>query len=426
MNLTAAVTVLAFVMTSAAGAAAQGFRGFATGGGSQSGSGQSGAPAGPGRDGTPGLGQFGAPAGPARTGTPRAPSGATPPGAGVTPAPGGFTQSPPQASVPQVSVPRFVPPVVHGGPVPVAPQGTPGFSTGAKPPPPGVAPGPKGQPGGKPPAVTPRVPPSGISGGGFGITQPNPLHRPPGGGGIGNGRRPRWPPPPPHWRPRPPYYRYFRHPGVIFFGSPFFPYAPYYYPYTVITETAPGVLQEERRYVDQPPAGSTPPSGDQMAPFEPMPQEVVDRILWLADVKAGDLLYDLGAGDGRVAIAAAKKYGIKVVGFEIDPSLVKLARENVRKQGVEHLVEIRQEDILTADMSLPSVVTLYLSYEGNLAIRAQLMSRLKPGARVVSYGFDMAEWQPKVSETYRDASGNSHLIYLWEIGGPLVFGDVRP
>jgi ribosomal protein L11 methylase PrmA len=157
-----------------------------------------------------------------------------------------------------------------------------------------------------------------------------------------------------------------------------------------------------------------------------MPQEVVERMLWLAAVKAGDLLYDLGTGDGRLAIAAAKKYGIKVVGFEIDPGLVKLARENVRKQGVEHLVEIRQADILTADMSLPSVVTLYLSYDGNLAVRPNLMNQLKPGARVVSYGVDMAEWQPKVSESFLDASGNSHMLYLWEIGGPLVFGDVRP
>jgi tRNA A58 N-methylase Trm61 len=188
----------------------------------------------------------------------------------------------------------------------------------------------------------------------------------------------------------------------------------------------PGVLREERRYADEPPAGSPTPSGDQLGPFEPMPQEVADRLLWLANVKAGDLLYDLGAGDGRVAIAAAKKYGIKAVGFEIDPSLVKLARENVRRQGVEHLVEIRQEDIFAADMSLPSVVSLYLSYDGNLAVRPNLMSQLKPGARVVSYGFDMAEWQPKVAESYRDAAGYSHMIYLWEIGGPLVFGDVRP
>jgi len=188
---------------------------------------------------------------------------------------------------------------------------------------------------------------------------------------------------------------------------------------------APGVV-EERRYADVPPAESRTRNGDQLAPFDPTPQEVVDRMLRLAAVKPGDLLYDLGTGDGRVAIAAAKKYGIKAVGFEIDPGLVKLARENVRKQGVEHLVEIRQEDFLTVDLSLPSVVTLYLSYDGNLAVRPRLMSQLKSGARVISYNFDMAEWQPKVAESYLDAAGNGHMIYLWEIGGPLVFGDLRP
>jgi hypothetical protein len=98
----------------------------------------------------------------------------------------------------------------------------------------------------------------------------------------------------------------------------------------------------------------------------------------------------------------------------------------VRKQGVEHLVEIRQQDFLTADLAVPSVVTLYLSYDGNLALRPRLMSQLKTGARVVSYTFDMAEWQPKATENYRDAAGNSHMIYLWEIGGPLAFTDVAP
>jgi precorrin-6B methylase 2 len=201
--------------------------------------------------------------------------------------------------------------------------------------------------------------------------------------------------------------------------------SPYYWPNTVITEVAPGVV-EERRYADEPPAESRTRSGDQLAPFDPTPQEVVERMLRLAAVKPGDLLYDLGTGDGRVAITAAKKYGIKAVGFETDPGLVKLARENVRKQGVEHLVEIRQEDFLTVDLSLPSVVTLYLSYDGNLAVRPRLMSQLKSGARVISYNFDMAEWQPKVAESYLDAAGNGHMIYLWEIGGPLVFGDLRP
>lgn len=207
-------------------------------------------------------------------------------------------------------------------------------------------------------------------------------------------------------------------PTFVIIGTPY-----YYLPYTVVTQSAPGVLTQERRYTDSPPAESRTRSSGQLAPFDPTPQVVVERMLRLAALKAGDLLYDLGAGDGRVVIAAAKKFGIKAVGFEIDPGLVKLARENVRKQGVEHLVEIRQQDFLTADLSVPSVVTLYLSHDGNLTVRPRLMSQLKTGARVVSYTFDMAEWQPKITENYRDGAGNSHMIYLWEIGGGMAFSD---
>jgi ribosomal protein L11 methylase PrmA len=148
-------------------------------------------------------------------------------------------------------------------------------------------------------------------------------------------------------------------------------------------------------------------------------------MLALAGVKSGDLIYDLGSGDGRVAVAAAKKYGVRAVAFEIDPGLVKLARENARKERVEHLVEIRQQDFLTADLSPASVVTLYLSYDGNLAVRPQIMSQLKPGARVVSYTFDMGDWQSKIAQSYRDNSGNLHMMYLWEIGGAMVFSDSR-
>ena len=158
-----------------------------------------------------------------------------------------------------------------------------------------------------------------------------------------------------------------------------------------------------------------------MAPFDPSPQEVVERMLILANVKSGDVLYDLGAGDGRIAIAAAKKFGVRAVGFEIDPGLVKLARENVQKQRVEQLVEIREQDFLTADLSPATVVTLYLSYDGNLAVRPQLLRQLKAGARVISYTFDMGEWQPKIAESYRDAGGDTHMIYLWQIGEPLAF-----
>ena len=163
-------------------------------------------------------------------------------------------------------------------------------------------------------------------------------------------------------------------------------------------------------------------SPDQLAPFDPTPQEVVERMLALTAVKKGDVIYDLGSGDGRILITAAKKYGVRGVGFEIDPGLVKLARENARKQGVEKLVEIRQQDFLTADLSPATVVTLYLSQDGNLAVRQHLMNQLRSGARVVSYTFDMGDWQPKIAENYRDAGGETHVIYLWEVGGPVVYG----
>jgi precorrin-6B methylase 2 len=192
-----------------------------------------------------------------------------------------------------------------------------------------------------------------------------------------------------------------------------------------IPPVMPGSSWSEPGFYADPPASSRTRASGQLAPFDPTPQEVVERMLALAGVKTGDVVYDLGAGDGRVVIAAAKKYGAKAVGFEIDPGLVKLARENVRKQGVDKLVEIRQQDFLTADLSPATVVALYLSYDGNLALRPQLMRQLKPGARIVSYTFNMADWQPKIVEAYRDAAGESHALYLWEIGGPVVFSDLR-
>ncbi|MGH7855365.1 MAG: SAM-dependent methyltransferase [Candidatus Binatia bacterium] len=184
---------------------------------------------------------------------------------------------------------------------------------------------------------------------------------------------------------------------------------------TVITEVAPGIVRQERRYTEDSPTDTRVREPGQLAPFDPTPQEVVDRMLVLADVRRNDAIYDLGSGDGRLLIAAAKKYGVRGVGFEIEPGLVKLARENARKAGVEKLVQIRQQDFLSADLSSATVVTLYLSYDGNLAVREQLQRQLKPGARVVSYTFDMGDWPPKIAETYRDAAGDTHSLYLWEI-----------
>jgi precorrin-6B methylase 2 len=213
---------------------------------------------------------------------------------------------------------------------------------------------------------------------------------------------------------------FHRHPGVIFIDGSFG------WGSTVITQVAPGVVQAERRYSDGSPDETRLRAPGQLAPFDPTPPEVVERMLALAAVKKSDVIYDLGSGDGRILITAAKRYGARGVGFEIDPGLVKLARENARKEGVEKLVEIRQQDFLTADLSAASVVTLYLSYEGNFAVRPQLMRQLKPGARVVSYAFDMGEWQPKIAESYRDAGGESHQLYLWDIGEPMVFSDNPP
>jgi precorrin-6B methylase 2 len=211
-------------------------------------------------------------------------------------------------------------------------------------------------------------------------------------------------------RPR----HFHSHVGGVIIG------VPYVVGTTVITEVAPGVVRAERRYVEESPADMPERSLDRLAPFDPTPQEVVERILALAGVRKNDLIYDLGAGDGRVLITAAKKYGARGVGFEIDAGLVKLARENARRAGVEKLVEIRQQDFLSANLSPASVVTLYLSYDGNLAVRERLNRQLKPGSRVVSYTFDMGDWPPKIAESYRDAAGDSHSLYLWEIGAPTL------
>jgi precorrin-6B methylase 2 len=216
-----------------------------------------------------------------------------------------------------------------------------------------------------------------------------------------------------------PYYNrsFYRHPGVLIIEVPQFVGT------SVTSNYVPNVAPADRGYVEGP-SGTTYERGSgRVAPFDPTPGEIVERMLTLAKLKRDDVLYDLGSGDGRIVIAAAKKFGTKAVGFEVDPGLIKLARENARQQGVEKRVEFREQDFLTADLSEASVVTLYLSYDGNLAVRPLLMQQLKPGARVVSYTFDMGDWSPKIAESYRDHGGDTHMMYLWEIGGPLAFND---
>ncbi len=146
-----------------------------------------------------------------------------------------------------------------------------------------------------------------------------------------------------------------------------------------------------------------------IVPFVPTPQEVVDKMVELAGVKKGDVVYDLGSGDGRIVVTAAKK-GAKAVGFEIDGDLVKQSRDNIRKAGVQDQAEIRQQDILTVDLSAASVVTMYLLPDVNLQLRPNILSQLKPGSRVVSHAFDMGDWKPDRIERVE-----GRTLYLWTI-----------
>jgi len=155
--------------------------------------------------------------------------------------------------------------------------------------------------------------------------------------------------------------------------------------------------------------------------YDPTPPEVVDAMLELAAVKPGDLLYDLGSGDGRIVIEAAKRYGAHGVGIEVDPELIARARENARREGVEALVQFREADIFTADYRDATVVTLFLGYELNLKLRARLRVSLAPGARVVSHEYDMGLWKP--DETRRVGL---HTIYLWTIPLPPALAPQPP
>lgn len=150
-------------------------------------------------------------------------------------------------------------------------------------------------------------------------------------------------------------------------------------------------------------------------PFVPTPPEVVDRMLELAEVKATDVIYDVGSGDGRIVIRAAKKYGVRGVGIEIDRDLVERSRAQARTEGVDHLVEFRRHDALTADLAEATVVTLYMMPEFNSKLRPKL-ERLKSGARVVSHDFGIEGWTPARAEKVSGGDlYHTHTIYLWKL-----------
>lgn len=156
-------------------------------------------------------------------------------------------------------------------------------------------------------------------------------------------------------------------------------------------------------------------TGPRLAPYVPTPQEVVERMLELAAVTKADVVYDLGSGDGRIVITAARKYGARGVGIDIDPDRIEESRANAKQAGVAALVEFRQEDALQADLSPATVVTLYLLTWANMELRPRLQTQLRPGARIVSHQFAMGDWVPDRTETFTDAVGASRQLYLWRI-----------
>jgi precorrin-6B methylase 2 len=146
--------------------------------------------------------------------------------------------------------------------------------------------------------------------------------------------------------------------------------------------------------------------------FVPTPQEVVDKMLELAAVKKDDVLYDLGCGNGIIVVTAAKKYGCKATGYDIDPERIKESNENVKRNGVENLVQIKKADIFTLDLSGANVITLYLLPRLNVKLIPQL-EKLKPGSRIVSHAFDMEGVTPDKVVPVKCKDGVERTVYLW-------------
>ena len=145
--------------------------------------------------------------------------------------------------------------------------------------------------------------------------------------------------------------------------------------------------------------------------YVPTPTAVVEAMLQLARVDGDDVLYDLGSGDGRIPIAAAKKFGTRGVGIDINPVRVREANANARAARVTDLVSFREEDLFEADFSEATVVTLYLLPALNIKLRPKLLAELRPGTRIVSHAFDMGtDWEPE-----QTVGVNSSVIYLWTV-----------
>jgi len=159
------------------------------------------------------------------------------------------------------------------------------------------------------------------------------------------------------------------------------------------------------------------PDAPQLAPYVPTPQEVVDRMLVLANVQKSDFVVDLGCGDGRIPVTAARKYGARGLGVDIDPVRIAEANANAKAAGVEHLVTFKLQDAMKTDVSTATLVTTYLLSASNLKLRPILTREMKPGTRIVTHNFSMGDWAPEKSDTFKDAEGRSRTVFLYRIDG---------
>ena len=171
-------------------------------------------------------------------------------------------------------------------------------------------------------------------------------------------------------------------------------------------------------------AVATPPRADEV-PYVQTPQGVVDAMLELAGVRGNDFLIDLGSGDGRIVITAARKYGTRGIGIDYDDYLIKESSENAAKAGVADRARFLKEDIFDTDLSAATVVTMYLLPEFNLRMRPKLLAELRPGARVVSHDWDMGDWAPD-AQIEVPAPGKTvglrkvSTLYLWIVPAQLA------
>lgn len=155
-------------------------------------------------------------------------------------------------------------------------------------------------------------------------------------------------------------------------------------------------------------------------PYVPTPQVVVDRMLDMAQLKSGETVIDLGSGDGRIMIEAARKYGARGFGVEIDPKLVKISNERALKAGVADRVKFLQQDLFKTDFHDANVLTLYLLPDVNLALRPKILAELKPGSRVVSHDYGMGDWHPDAEETIaapdkKVGARKESQVFLWTV-----------